>query len=118
MVFIKNVMKRLRVKDLTVGTILREISLAKNNMIEPFEFKALFETDQTMNQVADIYQAYDDEKSARLLLDFDDLLLETYRLLKENRRCGKIPGQLSVHPGGRVPGHKPRAVRDFAPADP
>jgi DNA helicase-2/ATP-dependent DNA helicase PcrA len=38
-----------------------------------------------MNQVADIYQAYDDEKSARLLLDFDDLLLETYRLLKENR---------------------------------
>ena len=85
LVFIKNVMKRLRVKDLTVGTILREISLAKNNMIEPFEFKALFETDQTMNQVADIYQAYDDEKSARLLLDFDDLLLETYRLLKDNR---------------------------------
>jgi DNA helicase II / ATP-dependent DNA helicase PcrA len=40
---------------------------------------------KTMNQVADIYQAYDDEKSARLLLDFDDLLLETYRLLKENR---------------------------------
>jgi DNA helicase-2/ATP-dependent DNA helicase PcrA len=42
LVFIKNVMKRLRVKDLTVGTILREISLAKNNMIEPFEFKAHF----------------------------------------------------------------------------
>jgi DNA helicase-2/ATP-dependent DNA helicase PcrA len=35
LVFIKNVMKRLRVKDLTVGTVLREISLAKNNIIDP-----------------------------------------------------------------------------------
>ena len=85
LVFIKNVMKRLRVKDLTVGTVLREISLAKNNIIDPEEFKALFEGDKTMTQIADIYQAYDEAKVNKMLLDFDDLLLETYYLLRENQ---------------------------------
>ena len=84
LVFIKNVMKRLRVKDLTVGTVLREISLAKNNIIDPAEFRAMFEGDKTMAQIADIYQAYDDAKANKMLLDFDDLLLEAYYLLRDN----------------------------------
>ena len=84
LIFIKNVMKRLRVKDLTVGTVLREISLSKNNIIDPEEFKALFEGDKTMMQVANIYQAYEEAKSNKMLLDFDDLLLETYYLLRDN----------------------------------
>jgi len=84
LVFIKNVMKRLRVKDLTVGTVLQEISLAKNNIIEPTEFRALFDGDKTMMLIADIYQAYDESKSNKLLLDFDDLLLEAYILLRDN----------------------------------
>ena len=40
--------------------------------------------DKTMQKVADIYEAYDQEKQKRLLMDFDDLLLEVYRLLNEN----------------------------------
>ena len=32
-----------------------------------------------------IYKAYDTEKSKRMLFDFDDLLLETYQLLKEDQ---------------------------------
>ena len=62
LIFIKNVMKRLQVKDLTVGTVLREISLAKNNIIVPTEFRDLFYGDKTMMQIADIYQAYDEAK--------------------------------------------------------
>jgi DNA helicase-2/ATP-dependent DNA helicase PcrA len=81
LVFIKQVMKSLKVKDLTVGTVLREISLAKNNIIDHEEFKALFDGDKTMLKIADIYQAYDDEKERKLLMDFDDLLLESYWLL-------------------------------------
>ncbi len=37
-----------------------------------------------MQKVADIYESYDREKSKKLLFDFDDLLVETYRLLSEN----------------------------------
>lgn len=84
LVFIKNVMKRLRIKDLTVGTVLREISLAKNNIIDPAEFSDLFYGDKTMMQIANIYQAYEEAKTNKMLLDFDDLLLETYYLLRDN----------------------------------
>jgi len=84
LIFIKDVMKRLRVKDLTVGTVLREISLAKNNIIDPTEFRALFEGDKSMLKVSDIYKAYQDAKDNKMLLDFDDLLLKAYYLLHDN----------------------------------
>jgi len=34
-------------------------------------------------KVADIYEAYDREKSKKFLLDFDDLLVESYRMLND-----------------------------------
>ncbi len=84
LIFIKNVIKGMRARDLTVGTVLREISLAKNNLIDPVEFRAMFIGDRTMMRIADIYQAYDEAKSTKMLLDFDDLLVETYHLLCGN----------------------------------
>jgi DNA helicase II / ATP-dependent DNA helicase PcrA len=83
-IFLRDVMKRLRIKELTTGMVLREISLAKNNLIDVAEFRELYGDDKTMQKVADIYEAYDQEKQKRLLMDFDDLLLEVYRLLNEN----------------------------------
>jgi DNA helicase-2/ATP-dependent DNA helicase PcrA len=83
-IFLRDVMKRLRVKELTTGMVLREISLAKNNLIDVEEFRALYEGDTTMLKVADIYELYDLEKQDRLLMDFDDLLVEAHRLLTEN----------------------------------
>ena len=83
-IFLRDMMKRLRVKELTTGMVLREISLAKNNLIDVDEFRELYGDDKTMQKVADIYEAYDQEKQKRLLMDFDDLLLEVYRLLNEN----------------------------------
>lgn len=80
---LRNLMKRKRL-DLSVGTLLREISLAKNNLIDVEEFKSLYESDKTMVKVANIYESYEKEKSKKYLLDFDDLLLETYFLLNEN----------------------------------
>jgi len=83
-VFMRDVMKKLKVKDLSIGMVLREISLAKNNLIDVEEFRALYEGDQSMLKVADIYEAYDREKCKKFLLDFDDLLVESFRLLNEN----------------------------------
>jgi DNA helicase II / ATP-dependent DNA helicase PcrA len=83
-IFLRDLMKRIRVKDLTTGMVLREISLAKNNLIGVDEFRELYGDDKTMQKVADIFEAYDQEKQKRLLMDFDDLLLEVYRLLNEN----------------------------------
>jgi len=80
---IRNLMKRKRL-DLSVGTILSEISLAKNNLIGVEEFRTLYESDKTMIKVANIYESYEKEKAKKYLLDFDDLLLETYFLLNNN----------------------------------
>lgn len=80
---IRNLMKRKRL-DLSVGTILSEISLAKNNLIGVEEFRALYESDKTMIKVANIYESYEKEKAKKYLLDFDDLLLETYFLLSDH----------------------------------
>ena len=83
-IFMRNVMKRLKVKDLSIGMILREISLAKSNLITSDEFRLLYEGDKSMQKVADIYESYDREKSKKLFFDFDDLLVETHRLLSED----------------------------------
>jgi ATP-dependent DNA helicase UvrD/PcrA len=83
-IFVRNVMKQLRVKDLSIGMVLNEISLAKNNLIPVEEFRDLYQGDKAMLRVADVYENYDKEKAKKLLLDFDDLLVETYRLLNED----------------------------------
>ena len=42
-IFLRDIMKRLRMKDLTTGMVLREISLAKNNLIDVAEFRELYD---------------------------------------------------------------------------
>ncbi len=85
LIFMKEIMKKLKIKDVSIGMALREISLSKNNLITVDEFKELYVGDKTMLKISDVYGAYDKEKSKRMLYDFDDLLVETYRLLKENK---------------------------------
>jgi len=83
-IFVKEVMKKLKIKDVSIGMVLREISLAKNNLIPVDEFQDLYEGDTTMLKIGNIYKAYDKRKSDRMMMDFDDLLVETYLLLKQN----------------------------------
>lgn len=83
-IFVKGVMKRLKINDISIGMVLSEISLAKNNLIPVDEFVALYEGDKTMLTIGKVYQTYDQEKASRMMMDFDDLLVETCDLLKEN----------------------------------
>jgi DNA helicase-2/ATP-dependent DNA helicase PcrA len=82
-IFMREIMKKLKVKDLSIGMILSEISLAKNNLITVDEFRDLYSGDKTMLKVAEIYEAYDKEKSKKMLKDFDDLLMEAFKVLNE-----------------------------------
>ena len=82
-IFIRKIMRKMKINNLPVGMILREISLAKSNLIQADEFHTLYEGDSTMLMVAEVFREYEQEKKKRLLMDFDDLLVETYRLLKK-----------------------------------
>ncbi len=83
--FVRQVMKKQRIRNIPVGLIIREISLAKNNLVTVEEFSDLYVGDETMLRIADVYRAYEMEKKKKLLLDFTDLLLESYTLLKEKK---------------------------------
>jgi len=82
--FLRDILKDLKVKNLSLGMILREISLAKNNLVSLDEFRALYEGDSTMLKVAEVFEEYEFRKAKKMLLDFDDLLLEALRLLDES----------------------------------
>jgi DNA helicase-2/ATP-dependent DNA helicase PcrA len=84
LVMIRKTMKDAGIKDLSTGMVLSEISLAKNNLISVEEFRDLYEGDKTMQKISAAYEAYDAEKKKKMLLDFDDLLVQTHNLLSEN----------------------------------
>jgi len=82
---VKTIMKRLGLdtKQLTPRTVLGKISWAKSHMIDPQEYY-LGSSDPGSERIAHIYEAYRKEMAKNNALDFDDLLLETVRLLKSS----------------------------------
>ena len=72
-------------KQYREGPLLGVISAAKNEMIEPQDFETQAGGDFRMCQEANIYKAYQKTLIDNNAVDFDDLLLLTVRLLRENR---------------------------------
>jgi DNA helicase-2/ATP-dependent DNA helicase PcrA len=82
---VRGIMKRLGVDDkqLTPRTVLGRISWAKNHMLDPQELY-LQSADPKTEKIAHLYEEYRKELRKANALDFDDLLLETVRLLKSS----------------------------------
>ncbi len=80
---VRSVMRRLGIDDkqTTPRSVLAHISWAKNHMLDPQEVY-LQSADPKTERVAQIYAEYKKELAKANALDFDDLLLETVRLLK------------------------------------
>ncbi len=80
---VKSAMRRLGIDDkqTTPRAVLSHISWAKNHMLDPQEVY-LQSGDPKTEKVAHIYEEYRKELRKANALDFDDLLLETVRLLK------------------------------------
>jgi DNA helicase-2/ATP-dependent DNA helicase PcrA len=80
---VKSAIKRLGIDDkkLTPRSVLGLISSAKNHMQDPQEMY-LNSAEPKMERIAHIYKIYKDELLKANALDFDDLLLESVRLLK------------------------------------
>jgi DNA helicase II / ATP-dependent DNA helicase PcrA len=80
---VKSVMRRLGIDDkqTTPRSVLAHISWAKNHLLDPQEVY-LQSADPKTERVAQIYAEYKKELAKANALDFDDLLLESVRLLK------------------------------------
>jgi DNA helicase-2/ATP-dependent DNA helicase PcrA len=88
---VKQIMKRmgLDAKQLTPRNVLSRISWAKNHMVDPQEY-FLGSKDPTSERVAHIFKDYQNELRKNNAMDFDDLLLETVRVLKAS---GEVRGR-------------------------
>src|SRR6195952_2203614 len=82
---VKAALKRLAIDDkqLKPRVALGRISWAKNHMIDPQEY-FLASTNPLEEKIAHIFEIYRKELFKANALDFDDLLLETVRLLKSS----------------------------------
>jgi DNA helicase-2/ATP-dependent DNA helicase PcrA len=82
---VKQALKRLGVDDkqLKPRVALGRISWAKNHMIDPQEY-FLASANPMEEKIAHIFEIYKKELFKANALDFDDLLLETVRLLKSS----------------------------------
>ena len=82
---VKTALKRLGIDDkqLKPRVALGRISWAKNHMIDPQEY-FLASTNPMEEKIAHIFEIYRKELFKANALDFDDLLLETVRLLKSS----------------------------------
>jgi DNA helicase-2/ATP-dependent DNA helicase PcrA len=83
---VKGVMRRLGLDDkqLKPSAVLSRISWAKNHMLDPQELY-LQSADPITEKIAHIFEEYRKELRKSNALDFDDLLLETVRLLKSSQ---------------------------------
>lgn len=83
---IKQVMKSLSIsdKDMKPSAVSGAISSAKNALQDPDEYEASAHYPFQKN-VAKVYRTYEARRKTAHALDFDDLLIEAVRLLKESK---------------------------------
>ncbi len=79
-------MKELNIdeKGLAAKTVLHQISTLKDNLKTPAMFASEIGSDFRQNQIASIYTLYQKKLHDASALDFDDIIMQTVRLLTEN----------------------------------
>jgi len=85
LVMIKKIMKKSKINSIPAGMVVREIGLAKNNLITSCNFIDIHQDDKTMLMIGYVFSEYEQEKKKKMLLDLNDLLCETFRVLKESK---------------------------------
>ncbi|RXJ94311.1 ATP-dependent DNA helicase [Malaciobacter molluscorum] len=78
-------------KDLPLPLLTSEISKYKNSILSPTEAKAAAQL-KLYQQIADVYEKYENYLQKNNLVDFDDLLLLPYKILCKNE---KLANELS-----------------------
>lgn len=81
----KNIIKHLKIKNYSdddISDVLSEISYVKNEMMEVSDFHSqVFSEDEFQ----DIFRLYEKSKKQMAKIDFDDMLVLTYKLLKREQ---------------------------------
>lgn len=71
--------------DINVETFAWHISNAKNNLLSPESYSKFIRDPKKCQIITKVYERYEKELKTANAFDFDDLLMKTYILLKENK---------------------------------
>ncbi|CEK32083.1 DNA helicase [[Clostridium] sordellii] len=84
---IKGILKNLNVEnaedDDTILGVINEISYVKNELMDKIDFDSEI---LTSDEFCRVYNMYEEYKESIKKIDFDDMLIKTYNLLKQNKR--------------------------------
>lgn len=80
----KRVLKSIN-KEIPAALLSSEISKYKNSILTPSEVKSSAQL-KLYQEIADIYAKYEEHLAKNNLVDFDDLLLLPYKILKNNEK--------------------------------
>ncbi len=80
------VMKRLNIdeKQFPPKSVMTAISHAKDNLLDPDEYENEAGADYRLSRIAAIYRGYAEDLCRSGAMDFDDIIMLTVRLLREN----------------------------------
>ena len=83
---IKNCLKDLAIDDKLFNerSVQSEISNAKNDMLEPFQYTAKAMGDYRKEKIATVYELYQKRLKVNNAIDFDDIINYTIKILMEN----------------------------------
>ncbi|BEP29868.1 DNA helicase PcrA [Helicovermis profundi] len=73
-------------KKTTFRYVLGKISEAKNDMLTPKEYEKLYSGDFYLDKVVKVYELYQRKLINNNAMDFDDLILNAIKVLKENEK--------------------------------
>lgn len=88
----KQCQKQLGIEDKLINhkSILAEISRAKDILISPEEYKQTAQNDFRKSKIAECYELYQAQLKKSDAMDFDDIIFNTVKLLKENEDVRNI----------------------------
>ena len=72
-----------KTQDMNAETFAWHISNAKNNLLSPDNYSKYIHDKRKCELITKVYKAYEEELFKANALDFDDLLVKTYELLKK-----------------------------------
>ena len=83
---VKNCLKDLGIDDklFTDKSVMSEISNAKNEMLEPAQYKANALSQSRKEKIANVYELYQKRLKENNAIDFDDIINYTIKILMEN----------------------------------
>ena len=83
---IKECLKELMLDDkiFPPKSVMSHISKAKDEMLEPDDYMKLYQSDFRLSKIAMVYKLYQEKLKKNNALDFDDIMLFTVKILKEN----------------------------------